>query len=58
MPDFVDDMFGCENRKCRIWYERVMSVPGCVTTVRNNTLSTGYERVMSVQSWVCDHCEK
>ena len=42
MPAFVDDMVGCENRKCRRWYHL-----RCV----------GVRKIYEC-SWACDHCEK
>lgn len=42
MPDFVDDMVGCENRKCRKWYHL-----RCVGVNKGQ-----------VSSWVCEKCEK
>ena len=42
LPDFVDDMFACENRKCRKWYH-----------LRCVGVSKGQEC-----SLVCEKCQK
>lgn len=42
LPDFLDDMVGCENRKCRKWYH-----------LRCVGVSKGQEC-----SWVCEKCMK
>ena len=49
LPDFVDDMFACENRKCQKWYHL-----RCVGVSKGQECSWVYEKCQKEHSFNVD----